>query len=497
MTDTAGITTHTTPVPASRPGWWERGWAWLHADGYRLALLALLALSLPLVTHRVYASDEVQYFSYLRSVWFDRDLDFTNEYTHFIDRYPAALAGFKQTNLDRLSDRGTPTGPPTGLPQNFGPIGSALLWAPFFAAGHLAALGLRALGLPVTADGYSPPYIWAITTGSAILTAIALLLLYRLATDYVSRAAAFWATLAIWLGTPVIFYSHGAPAYSHAASLFAVTVFLVAWHGSRPLLARRPWQWALLGALAALVTMVREQDGMLPLVIIGAEGLLALPALWRDARARAWSPLARLVGGGALMLTTWLIAFTPQLLAYWVLNGALRPNQNVTDKMLSWVPRHALTVVLSPEYGLVFWTPLVALALPGLVWLWRRDRTLALALALCFAATWYITAVYNTGPSRGSFGARRFLNCTPVFLLGLAATFQSLRERRLAPLVPVLSLLGIWWNLGLVVQFALQLMDRQRLDLGVILYNQVVAVPARLLEIAHALLLDRDRLFKN
>ncbi|MCC6630205.1 MAG: hypothetical protein IT340_22725 [Chloroflexi bacterium] len=497
MTDTAGITTHAAPVPASRPGWWARGWAWLHADGYRLALLALLALSLPLVTHRVYASDEVQYFSYLRSVWFDRDLDFTNEYTHFIDRYPAALAGFKQTNLDRLSDRGTPTGPSTGLPQNFGPIGSALLWTPFFAAGHLAALGLRALGLPVAVDGYSPPYIWAITTGSAILTAIALLLLYRLATGFVSRAAAFWATLAIWLGTPVIFYSHGAPAYSHAASLFAITVFLVAWHGSRPLTSRRAWQWALLGALAALVTMVREQDGVLPLAIVGAEGLLALPALWRDARDRAWAPLARLVGGGALMLATWLIAFTPQLATYWVLNGAFRPNQNVTDKMLSWVPRHALTVVLSPEYGLIFWTPLVALALPGLLWLWRRDRTLTLALALCFAATWYITAVYNTGPSRGSFGARRFLNCTPVFLLGLAAAFQALRERRLAPLVPVLSLLGIWWNLGLVIQFALQLMDRQRLELGVILYNQVVAVPARLLEIARTLLLDRDRLFKN
>jgi hypothetical protein len=165
--------------------------------------------------------------------------------------------------------------------------------------------------------------------------------------------------------------------------------------------------------------------------------------------------------------------------------------------MLSWVPQWAVAVVFSPEYGLAFWTPLVLPALLGLVWLWRKDRTLTLALASMFLATWYITAVYNTGPSRGSFGARRFLNCTPVFLLGLAALYAALRERRLSALAPALTCLGIWWNLGLVVQFALQLMNRQRLELDVILYNQVVALPAQALDIARRLLFDRDALFKN
>jgi hypothetical protein len=483
---------------AAAPRAWRAWPRWLAAaDRHLLVLVVLFVLSLPLVTHRVYASDEVQYFAYLRSLWFDRDLDFTNEYTYFITRYPDALAGFKQTNLDRISDRGTPIGPPTGLPQNFGPIGTAVLWVPFYAAGHLVALGLHALTAAVAVDGYSPPYIWAITTGSAVYTAVALLLLYALAGRYVERAAAFWATLGVWLGTPVIFYSHGAPAYSHAASLFAVTLFLVVWHRTRPLLTRRPGHWLALGGLAALVTMVREQDGAIPVAVIAAEVFLALPALRRAASARHWRPLLRALAGGALMLAAWLIAFIPQLAVYAVLNGALRPNQNVTDKMISWFPRWAFTVVFSPEYGLVFWTPLVVPALLGLAWLWRRDRALTLALALSFLATWYITAVYNTGPSRGSFGARRFLNCTPVILLGLAATYAALRQRRLGALVPLLTGLGIWWNLGLIVQFAFHLMDRQRLELGAILANQFGAVPARLLEIVQRLVFARDTLFKN
>ena len=37
-----------------------------------VALCLLFVVSLPAVTVRFYASDEIEYFAYLRSVWFDR-----------------------------------------------------------------------------------------------------------------------------------------------------------------------------------------------------------------------------------------------------------------------------------------------------------------------------------------------------------------------------------------------------------------------------------------
>ena len=43
-------------------------------------LVGLFALSLPAVTTRIYASDEVRYFAFLRSLWFDHDVSFENEY---------------------------------------------------------------------------------------------------------------------------------------------------------------------------------------------------------------------------------------------------------------------------------------------------------------------------------------------------------------------------------------------------------------------------------
>src|SRR5918997_2603373 len=88
-------------------------------------LTLLFVVSLPAVTVRFYASDEIEYFAYLRSLYFDRDLFFDNEYRYFYDRNIARAHFFKETFLDFAT--------PTGHRRNFAPIGSALLWAPFYA----------------------------------------------------------------------------------------------------------------------------------------------------------------------------------------------------------------------------------------------------------------------------------------------------------------------------------------------------------------------------
>ena len=109
----------------------------------RLFALGLLAvLTLPAVTTRIYASDEVEYFAFLRSLAFDHDLSFENEYQHFHEA-GAGGAGFHATFLEERYTQ-------AGRRLNFATIGPALLWAPFYFAGHVAA---GVLGAPQ--DGYS------------------------------------------------------------------------------------------------------------------------------------------------------------------------------------------------------------------------------------------------------------------------------------------------------------------------------------------------------
>ncbi|PYQ00874.1 MAG: hypothetical protein DMF82_20880, partial [Acidobacteria bacterium] len=73
----------------------------------RRALVLLFVLTLPLVTPKIRGADEIEYFSYLRSLVFDHDVEFGNEYERFYAADPRGLAGFKSTFLDR---RETDTG---------------------------------------------------------------------------------------------------------------------------------------------------------------------------------------------------------------------------------------------------------------------------------------------------------------------------------------------------------------------------------------------------
>jgi hypothetical protein len=114
-----------------------------------LALVLVFVVSLPAVTPRLYSSDEVQYFAYLRSLWFDHDVSFENEYRYFHERNIAQSAGYHETFLERHTE--------TGRRINFGTIGCAILWTPFYAAGDLTARALRAAGGDVAVDGFSIP----------------------------------------------------------------------------------------------------------------------------------------------------------------------------------------------------------------------------------------------------------------------------------------------------------------------------------------------------
>ena len=87
-------------------------------------------------------SDAFYYFAYLRSIAFDRDVDFTNDYP---------LLG--------LSDKAYLWQPPTptGYAHSAWTIGPAIVWAPFFGGAHLAALRQQGQGVQVATDGTSYP----------------------------------------------------------------------------------------------------------------------------------------------------------------------------------------------------------------------------------------------------------------------------------------------------------------------------------------------------
>ena len=463
---------HPRPARSSRvdPGW--------------ISLLILFVLTLPLVTPRIYATDSVEYFAYLPSLLFDGDLDFTNEYTYFHLLNPNA--GIKEGFLDKRD-------PTTGLPLNIAPVGTALLWAPAYLLVHGGVLLARAVGAPVTADGLSRPYVLAACYASTIYAFAGLLLCYRLARRYVSAFAAALAVAVVWLATPAFFYSHASPPWSHSASLFAVALFVTVWHDTRE--RRTPAHFFLLGLLAGLVALVREQDSLF-LLLPAVEGLVALTAVLRR---RAWPALLPLVGRYALLLLGVALSFSPQLAVYRILNGRFGPNPTVASKFTWWSP-HFFQVLGDPHYGLLVWSPVFLLALGGLALLWKRDRLLAGALGAAFLAQVYITGAYLTWMGPGSFGPRRFINCTVVFALGLALLIAWAREKR----VPAWVLAGIGaalvaWNAGLIANWVLLSPEDRQLGLAWdgLPRRVFVEIPRQGWDLIRRFLFERGSFYKN
>jgi hypothetical protein len=447
----------------------------------RALLVGLFVLTLPLVTPRIRAADEIECFAYLPSLVFDRDLAFGNEYQRFYDRDPASLQGFKATFLERREPR-------TGRHINFAPLGAALLWSPAYLAAHAGVLLARALGSDVAADGLSRPYEAAACYASALYGLLGLLLLH----DALTRFSGFGdrlagATLAaLWLGSPLLYYMTLAPAFAHAPSLFAVS--LVLWLSLR-LLARgggTAGEWALVGLAVGLAGLVREQDALFGIVPAAVVLLAARTGGW----ARSASNALALGVGAAL-------AFLPQLLAYHALNGRFRPSSLVARKM-SYGSPHFLEVLFDPGHGLFAWTPLLLVATLGLLLalLKRREPVVALLAAALLLQVW-INGSVESWTQAGAFGSRRFVSATPAFAWGLAFAL-SWALPRVGRRVAALALgLFVWWNVSLMVQFGLRLMDRQRLEWPRVAVSQLTEVPPRLGRALRLFFTDRERLVKE
>ena len=513
---------HPTAAPLSRAR--PRDWG-------AIAIIALFLLLLPLSTPRIYATDEVQYFAYLRSLYFDGDLDFRNEYEHFAElgRRHGDPAVYNALLRDNPAD--PVVNPRTGLLRNVAPIGSALMWAPAFALADMGVLAARALGAAVPRDGYSAPYIWAVCLMSALYSLAGLLLTYRLARRSAGAFAATLATVGVWLASPLVFYTYILMPWSHATGFFLFALFLTVWmgpdggrwtadgerrgdamgdrraesdapHAPAPLsdrrisdapLARSPARWALLGLVGGLMALTREQLGLL-LIIPAGEAAYHYARL---VRGRRWRQAGRLLARHAVFLAVLLLAIAPQLLVYRALYGQFRPSNTVAGK-LDFTSPHFWGALFDPAHGAFLWSPILLIGLAGLLWLARRDGLLALLLFLGFLAEAYINGSFATWTLRRAFGYRRLIEVTPIVVLGLAALLQWLRPR--AGRWPLGLAVGalVAWNFGLIAQWTIV---RPELREGLIWHDmlryQLVEVPQRVVGEFGRLLFERCRFTQN
>ena len=360
-----------------------------------ILLVVLYAFVRPLYV----VPDSAAYLAYARSILWDRDVDFDNDYA----RLGMVEIGVGGSELAARADTGR-RGNPFGL-------GTAILWLPFMIVVALVVKIAALFGADVATDGFGMSTLWAahLGTWSYLLAALALTL--RTAKEFfagVGGAGARRAALiGAFLGTPLIYYVLQAPSYSHACSVFVASlVFYLAMRWRDAWKSRRAM---ILGATIGLMALVRTQGvvfWILPL-IIGWKGL-------RQESAKSfWTTMG-------LYTASAVVVFAPQLIAWTVIYGSPW-HLPQGEGFLRFSVERLMSVAFSARHGLFTWSPIFLPAVAGWVMALRRRewRAPALALLAVLALQWFVNTLPNDWWAGWSFGARRFIDFVPFIAVGL------------------------------------------------------------------------------
>lgn len=423
---------------------------------YTKILIALYILfCIVLLTPRIIGNDGIGYYVYLRSFFFDHNLDFSNEFAHYGNQY--VIVGYS---------------PVTGLPVNGMPIGSAILWSPFFLLAHIVTLILQHFNSSWSADGYSPPYVIAICFASSLYGFLGLFLIYKMALRFFSEKSVFWSTLLFWLSSPMVFYMYLHPSMAHANSVFAVSLFLYLWLRIYLDEKNSLTDWALLGLSAGLMTIVRLQDIL----------FLLVPIICILVGTTGRSPL-RNISKLVISLLFFMIAFLPQMLAWKAIFGSYfsGPESHQIGSKMDMFRPNILWVLFSGRHGLITWNPVILVGLMGLIYFYRKEKYFALSLTVVFLAQLWLVGSWQQWWGAHSFGHRMFLTSAPLFIFGLAALLQYLFVQNYKKIIYVVGILLILWNFGLMFQYVTNLLDRDGLTpFNQVIVNQFIAVPEKL-----------------
>ena len=372
----------------------------------------------------VHGADGMGYYSWLRSVVLDGDLNTANEYEHFGYGWIAGTTA-------------------TGYKDNPWAIGSAILWSPLFVIAHAIIRG----------DGYGPGYFTAISLASMIYAFVGLILLYRLVKDFFGSQSALLATVVTWFASPLVFYMYMHPSMAHANDAFVNALFVYTWHRTRP--RRTTDKWLVLGVTVGLAALVRTQNLLLAIV-----PLLELAAgLIRNRKDR----LVPVAGGLAFGIGL-LIAFLPQMYVWHRVYGSwivLNPYWTSTGNTWNPASPHFFDVLFSTNHGLFVWTPVLLAGVVGLLFLAQRDRGLAFLLAAGFTLQVYVVGGWSAWAGGAAFGQRFLVNNTPTYLLGMAALVDWLRRRVSLKVLWGIGAIAIFWNLGLIAQYVTGMIPRE------------------------------------
>jgi hypothetical protein len=312
--------------------------------------------------------------------------------------------------------------------------GVALLQAPLFGIGHLVA---KATGQP--ADGFSPPYQYALSFGVILYCFLALLLLRNILLRYFRDGTVAIALLLLCLATNFIQYAAVDNGLSHGW-IFPLYVLLlystIRWH-QKP---KAIWA-ALTGYVIGLATICRPTEAI----------ALFIPLLWnlhsKEASKAKWAAVKEHKSHIVYAVVGGFSGILPQLLYWKVVTGSF-----VYDVGSKWVFLNPWwRVLVGWEKGWFIYTPVALLFVAGLFCIKPFPFRKA-ALTFCLLNIWIIIS-WDEWQYGASYSTRALVQSYSVFALPLAAIIEKILQQNWRPIFWLAGIYLISANLFQTIQY--------------------------------------------
>lgn len=348
---------------------------------------------------RVINSDGKGYYAYLPGLFIYHDLSFS-----FIDNYEST---YYPRGGDLYKDFRVKFN--HGIADKYFP-GLAVLWLPFFLAGHVIAL---ISGFP--ADGYSMPYQLAIAFSALVYLFLGLVLLKKILYRYYSnKTIVGWIVILTGLATNLIYYTIVEGSMVHVYNFFLVNAFILLVLN----LAERPDRriFAFSAAVFGLIVITRPQNGIIILSVPFLAGSLA------NFRKLVFSLFGKPANLLSSILAVLLVLAIPMIIWY-----------QQTGRILVYTYGNEHFNFLAPqlgkflfgfEKGWLIYTPVAAISLLGFVNLYKSSKYRFITLAVFLSVLVYVLSCWwawnytSQHSQRVMIDFLAFVAILLVFLLG-------------------------------------------------------------------------------
>lgn len=397
----------------------------MHAPYSRYSLLFVMGFLLVsfFAFHRwqsggiLYGGDSWEYYTYNPSLFIHHDLD----------NLKTSIAWRCFENKSSVVDTsGHIAGPELTYPNGGdkvvikAPCGIAILQAPFFAMGHLAA---RLSGQ--SANGFSPPYLIAVHFSVIFYVLLGLYYLRRTLRQFYSEWVTALTMLAVVPGTNLLYFCVETSPMAHPYLFFLCSIIL---YSTVQFYKIAYWKYALAIGLAGGLTAISRPNDLLFMLIPVLFGITGVDSI--KGRFHFWKDNYLKIAASIFMF---FVAVFPQML-YWKTMSGHWVYYSYGNETFDFSHPHILKGMLGFKNGWLPYAPIMLLAIAGIPLLYIR-RTGFFLLTVVFI-TIHIYVIYSwwCWTYINGMGSRPMIETYPLLAIPMALSFDFITRKALTRL---------------------------------------------------------------